>query len=335
VAKPRKRVRTHALDRAAIRVPVELAMRWFAFWLTVFGAGWAYWWARRIAWLGWVAMPKLRGISLRNVDLCFPEKDERDRTRIARAGFRHAVYQFVDYLLIPRHFTPGKPSAVYEGKPLDHPFFAWFKLNEPGFNVTAHVGNFEIATFNIGQDPEHVTPILIAKPVRPPLLDRWLTQARTSLGNDVIHSNEGAKAYLRVIRDRRKCGTLIDQNGGDFGPVETFFGVPCTWQADFARILLRGGGKLWYHFCIRNGDRFSFTHLEPEYHEYAPDTDPMQVMRDYRDAVERVVRQYPEQYLWLHKRFKARKKGWPDRYADLGVRLTNESRAAMLGPWNG
>jgi KDO2-lipid IV(A) lauroyltransferase len=330
VAKSKKPKRKHVLDRAIIRVPVELLMRWCAFWLTVFGPRWAYWWARRAASLAWGLMPKLRGISLRNVDLCFPEKSEAERTRIARLGFRHAVYQFVDYLLVPRYFTPRQSSSVYTGYPPEHPFRAWFKEDKPGFNLTAHIGNFEIATFAIGEDPDHITPILIAKPVRPPLLDHWLTRARIALGNDVVHSNEGARGYLRVIKERRKCGTLIDQNGGDFAPVETFFGVPCTWQADFARILLRGGGNLYYHFCIRDGDKFAFRNLEPELHTYAADADPMQVMRDYRDAVERVVRQHPEQYLWMHRRFKARKKGWPDRYANLRRRLTPDQRAAML-----
>lgn len=330
VAVPKKKRKRRALDNVLIRVPVEVFMRVAAFMLTLFGPAWAYWWGRRFAGAAWLAMPKLRGISLRNVDLCLPERTQAERTRIAKAALRHAVYQFIDYLLIPRYFKPGKPSAVYVGPPAHDPFFEWFKAAEPGFNLTAHIGNFEIATFAIGQDADHVTPVLIAKPVRPPLLDYWLTRARRCLGNDVVHSDEGAKAYLRVIRERKKCGTLVDQNGGDFAPLENFFGVPCTWQADFARIALRGGGNICLHFCVRDGERFRFRHLQPVILGYSREADPMQLVRDYRDAVERVVREYPEQYLWLHRRFKARKKGWPDRYANLHERLTDAQRQAML-----
>lgn len=326
----KKKRKRRALDSALVRVPVEALMRVAAFALTIFGPAWAYWWGRRFAGAAWLLMPRLRGISLRNLDLCFPEKPAAERTRIAEAALRHAVYQFVDYLLIPRYFKAGKPSPVYEGPAEWEPFLSWYKADEPGFNLTAHIGNFEVATFAIGQDADHVTPVLIAKPVRPPLLDAWLTRARQALGNEVMHSREGAKAYLRAIRERKKCGTLVDQNGGDFAPVETFFGVPCTWQADFARIVLRGSGNICIHFCLRDGERFRFKHSEPIYFRYERDADPMQIVRDYRDAVERIVREHPEQYLWLHRRFKARKKGWPDRYANLHERLTDAQRQAML-----
>jgi len=87
---------------------------------------------------------------------------------------------------------------------------------------------------------------------------------------------------------------------------------------------------LCYHVCVRDGDRFAFKYLEPEFHDYGPDSDEEQIIRDYRDWVERIVRQYPEQYMWVHRRFKGRKKGWPDRYTNLGRPLTAEARAAML-----
>ncbi|MBK8206565.1 MAG: hypothetical protein IPK87_07165 [Planctomycetes bacterium] len=328
--KKNKPKRRHALDRAIVRVPVELAMRWCAFWWTVFGPAWAYFWARRVASLGWLLMPKLRGYSLRNVDLCFPEKDVRERNRIARLGFRHSVYQFVDYLLIPRHFTPGKHSPRFHSDVNEQEFLDWYRKPEAVFNLTAHIGNFEIVTFNIGRSPDHLPLTLIAKPVKPPLLDHWLVRARNALGNECVKADEGGRAYLRAIKEKRQVGTLVDQNGGDFAPVETFFGVPCTWQTDFTRLVLRAGGNVSFHFCVREGDRFQFKFLPPETHTYPQGTDPMQIVRDYRDAVERVVREYPEQYFWVHRRFKARKKGWPDRYANLGQRLTPDTRAAML-----
>ena len=325
----KKRLGRRLMEWGPTRIPIELAMRWQAFWLTVFGHRWAYFWARVLARVGWALMPKLRGYALRNVDLCFPDKDERERTRIARESFKHNVYNFVDYLLIPRYFTPGERNPYFDGTPGDE-FLNWYLEGRPTFNMTAHLGNFEICCFNIGREPDHEPLMLIAKPVNPPLLDRWMTRARKCLGNEVVHADEGAKVYLRAIKKNRQCGTLVDQNGGDFAPVETFFGVPCTWQTDWTRLVVRRNVQVCFHACVRDGDRFHFRYLEPVFKDYPSDTDSAGIIRDYRDWLERTVAAHPEQYMWVHRRFKARKKGWPDRYANLGSRVNSDERARLV-----
>ncbi|MCB9894839.1 MAG: hypothetical protein H6839_10340 [Planctomycetes bacterium] len=328
--KKKKKNGRNLLEWAPTRIPIELLMRWYAFWLTVFGWRWAYFWARWIARIGWLVMGKLRGYALRNVDLCLPQLPERERTRIARESFKHSVYQFVDYLLIPRYFTPGKHSPYFHSNVNEEEFLTWYRKPEAVFNLTAHIGNFEIVTFNIGRSPGHDPLTLIAKPVRPPLLDKWLVRAREALGNVCVKADEGGRAYMRAMKEKRQVGTLVDQNGGDWAPLETFFGVPCTWQTEYTRLVMRAGGNVSFHFCVRNGDRFDFKFLPPEFHTYPKGTDPMQIVRDYRDAVERVVMAHPEQYFWVHRRFKARKDGWPNRYKNIGERLTPETRAEML-----
>jgi Kdo2-lipid IVA lauroyltransferase/acyltransferase len=311
------------------RVPVELALRVMVFCTTCFGHRWAYWWARRIAWIGWTLMPRLRGVALRNVDLCLPDMPERERNRVARASYRHFCYQLMDYFLIPRYFKPDTWQKYFEGSGDDHPFYAWYAADEPGFNLTAHLGNFEVSTFNIGRTNPEPKLMLIARDVRPPLLDRLINRAREAMGNEVYKSRGGAKAYLRAKKERRKCGIVVDQNGGNFAPDETFFGVRCTWQEEWAKLALRAGGNVCVHFCVRDGERFKFKYLEPRFFDYPPDTEPNQLIRDYRDAIEAVVREHPEQYFWVHRRFKARKKGWPDRYEDLGKRLDAEQREQL------
>ncbi|MCA8910200.1 MAG: hypothetical protein KDB82_00725 [Planctomycetes bacterium] len=328
--KKKKRLGSKLLVWAPSRILIELWMRVVAFELTVFGHRWAYFWARIISAVAWVLMARLRKYALRNVDLCFPDKPLAERNRIAKASFKHNVYSFFDYLLVPRYFKAGNKSPYFEGTADDHPFFDWYKAIEPGFNMTLHLGQFDICCFNIGQDADHKPLMLIVKEVRPPLLDRWINKSRAALGNEVVHADEGGKVYLRAIQQKRKCGTIVDQNGGDFAPVETFFGVPCTWQADWTRLVLKRKVRLCYHACVRVGDRFQFRYLEPEFHDYGPDADPMQIIRDYRDWVERIVREHPDQYMWVHRRFKARKDGWPDRYKNLNERLTAEARAGML-----
>jgi hypothetical protein len=73
-----------------------------------FGIGWAFWWARRAAWVMWTFMPRLRNTALRNIDMCLPELSETERTRIARKSFNHVLYAFFEFVLIPRHLGGDK-----------------------------------------------------------------------------------------------------------------------------------------------------------------------------------------------------------------------------------
>ncbi|MCC6464458.1 MAG: hypothetical protein IT463_03850 [Planctomycetes bacterium] len=327
----KKRLGSRLLVFTPTRVLIELYMRLLALWVTLPGPGWAYWWARRAAALGWLLLPRLRKVALRNLDLCFPEKPEAERTRIARASFRHFCYTFVDYLLAPRHCAPGRWHKHYTPAADDDPFVLFCHEGKPSFVLSAHFGNWEIGTISVGRLTGVKPLLVIAKPIQPPLLNRWIVNARRALRNEVFEHTGGARAYARAIKESRLIAVLVDQNGGDFAPVETFFGVPCTWQADFTRMALRGNVRISHTFAVRVGERFQFAPLPSRILAYPPGADPMQLVRDYRDSLERVIREHPEQYFWMHRRFKARKEGWPDRYAALGRRLTPELRAEMIG----
>ena len=312
------------------RFVIELWLHLLAFWITLFGPGWAYFWARAAAWWGWLLLRRLRQVTLRNVDLCFPEKPQAERTQISRASFRHFCYVFVDYLLAPRYITQQRWQKYYDkASPDGHPYLLWSFEEKPAFNLSAHYGNWEIGSWTVGRHGR--SPLLvIAKAVHPPLLNRWIVRAREAMGNEVIENKGGARAWMRAIKEKRRLAVLIDQNGGDFAPVETFFGIPCTWQSDFTRVCLRGGGRVAHSIARRLGEKFQFEFLEPELLHYPPETEPMQIMRNYRDYLQRVIRDDPGQYFWMHRRFKARKPGWPDAYADLGKRWGQAERDALI-----
>lgn len=332
MAKPKRKksLGTRLLQWPASRVLIELYLRLLAFWVTLFGPAWAYFWARWAALLGWLFLRRLRSVALRNVDLCLPELSEGDRTRIAKASFRHFCYVFIDYLLAPRYITPRRWQEYYTRISAEgHPYVRWSFEDKPAFNLSAHFGNWEIGSWVVGRFAR--SPLLvIAKPINPALLNRWIVRARVALGNEVVQAEGGARAWMRAIKEKRRLAVLVDQNGGDFAPVETFFGVPCTWQADFTRICLRGGGRVAHSMARRAGERFEFEFLEPQLLQYEPDADPMQIMRDYRDYLEAAIRANPEQYFWVHRRFKARKDGWADAYADLGQRWGKAECDAMI-----
>lgn len=311
------------------RVVFEVWLFCAIFIVTLFGPRWAYFWARMGARLVWILAGRLRGTALRNVDLCLPELPLAERTRIARASFRQFGYSFIDYFLVPRYFSGDRGDAFFEGSDRESPYVQWAIEGKAAFVLAAHFGNWEVGTWNVNRFAQQPL-IVIAKPFQPLALDERIVRARRTFGSEVHRHKGGAKAYARALRENRLVGVLVDQNGGDFAPVETFFGVPCTWQADFARLAVRGGGRVAAAAVRRVGEEFRFKSMESRLFQYHRETDPMQIVRDYRDYLEKVIREVPEQYFWMHRRFKARKDGWADAYANLGKRLTPEERAKIV-----
>lgn len=325
----KKRFGSRLLAWGPVRVFMELWLRMAAFCATLFGPGWAYFWARVVAWFAWMFLRRLRLTSLRNVDLCFPEKPLEERTRIARTSLRHFCYLFADYMLAPRCFTRDRGVEFIDGCTKDDPYIQWVGEGKAAFILAAHFGSWEVGTFNVNRFG-YAPLMVIAKPIQPPALGKLMTRARIIYGNEVHENKGGARAYARALRENRSVGVLVDQNGGDFAPVETFFGIPCTWQADFARLAVRGGGRIGHAAMVRDGEKFFFRYLPTRLLTYEPNTAPMKIVADYRDSLEGFVRQYPEQYLWAHRRFKARKPGWPDAYADLHKRWGVAERDALI-----
>lgn len=310
-----------------LRIPLEIFLRITAFWMTAFGPAWAYWWARRLATFAWIVLPH-RKIAIRNLELCFPDKSSTERKRIAKASFRHFCYTFMDYLLVPEYMLGGNASKYVKDSGEDSNLAKMVKADTATVMFSAHLGNWELSGITIAEMGGQLA--CVVRDIRPPLVDRWINRTREMLGSTITRKSEAGRGIMTALKNKSTLALLIDQNGGDHAPVETFFGVPVTWQWDIARIIVKRSCLVYYTYAVRIGEKFEFKHIDGPLREYAKGTEPMQVVRDYRDWLENAIRETPEQYFWMHKRFKAWKEGWPRRYENLGQSLTSEQYEKML-----
>ena len=192
----------------------------------------------------------------------------------------------------------------------------------------AHIGNWELTITEVTRNGASLAAVV--RDIRPPLVDHWINHARELQGCKILRKHEAGRGMGRALRDKTMLAILIDQNGGDHAPVEKFFGVPVTWQWDIARVIVKRDCLVTYAFARRIDEKFQFELPDAELREYAKGSDPMQVIRDYSAWLESAIREDPEQYFWLHKRFKAWKEGWPRRYENIGQTLTPEQYQKML-----
>jgi len=178
--------------------------------------------------------------------------------------------------------------------------------------ATAHFGNWELSAFAhaLLAAPMNV----VVRPLDNPLIDRLIERRRALSGNVPIFKKDYARAILKALAANEAVGILIDQNASlDTGVFVDFFGTPACAGAGFAKLAARSGASVIPGFAI-------WSDPEQRYvlRFYPPIAMTGDVARDtqaLQSQLESVIREYPDQWLWIHRRWKTRPAGSPPLYS--------------------
>lgn len=250
------------------------------------------------------AVPRLRRVALANLARAYPEMDERERARIADGVFDSIGRLLVVFARLPRIGRGNVERWIrYEG--LEH--FAAAKARGKGVLVaTAHLGNWELSAFAhaLLTEPMHV----VVRPLDNPLLDRFVERRRTLTGNRVIAKKDFARAILAALKRNEAVGILIDQNtAAEQGVFVDFFGVAACAGTGFARIAARSGAPMVPGFALWS--RTERKYVLRFYPALEATGDAAADTARLHKTLESIVRQYPDQWLWVHRRWKTRPPG--------------------------
>jgi KDO2-lipid IV(A) lauroyltransferase len=239
-----------------------------------------------------------------NLRRAFPAWDEA-----AILGTAQSVYAHFGAVLLDLFWLQGRTRADLEGlvefdgiEHLHHAEAAGRGLLFP----TAHFGNWEVAGIAHGAlvRPLHV----IARPLDNPLLDRRLTALRTQSGNSIIYKRQALPSVLRVLRSNGAVALLIDQNVVETeGVFVEFFGRPaCTTPVVAALHLKTRCAVVPSRAVLLPNGRYRVIFGPPL--EWQPTGDRSADLVGMTQAltrrVEGWVREAPEQWLWMHRRWK-------------------------------
>jgi KDO2-lipid IV(A) lauroyltransferase len=175
--------------------------------------------------------------------------------------------------------------------------------------ITAHHGNWEWS--NGWCVASGVTGGCIARPLDNPLLDRWLRAIRNRRGLAVVDKSGAIRAALKVLRRNGVMGILIDQDAGPNGRMSPFLGKPASTETLPVKLAARIGAPMVVVAAIRDKDSastFTLRH-DPEVVRARPDADPeeeaQRLTDELNDRLGRLVRETPEQWFWVHRRWKS------------------------------
>lgn len=252
-----------------------------------------------------------RLVALENLREAFGDRyDAAGRDRIVRGVYRHFCRMLMEMLHIPRKLHPttwrDRIELVGHAPVLDR-----LVTGGPVILLTGHFGNWELAGYLFGVFG--FPPNSVARELDNPYLDRFLRRFRERTGQKLIPKKGGYEQMLEVLRTGGVLSMLADQDAGPRGLFVDFFGRPASTHKAIALLAIEHSAPVVVGYARRLGAGFRYEVgteevILPE--ELTGGADDVRlVTQRFTAALERVIRRSPEQYLWLHRRWKHRPRG--------------------------
>lgn len=265
--------------------------------------------AEALAGLAYLVNRRHRQVAAENLRHAFPELDERRIDQLVRATYRHFCTVAMEMVLLPRKFHLHNlfHYVNYPDWSHYHRAVAWFKQPRPLIVVTAHFGNWE--TFCYGCGLLGYRGGFIARRIDNPYLDRFIQKFRSATGQRLLDKNHDYELIQSMLADGGRLGIVGDQDAGSRGLFVPFFGRPASTFKSVALLALEYDAPIIVMGTARRGPLlYCNVYLEEEIcpEDFATHSDPIRAITErYTAAIERLVRRHPEQYFWLHRRWKS------------------------------
>jgi KDO2-lipid IV(A) lauroyltransferase len=255
----------------------------------------------------------------RNLEIAFPDMPESERKKLLRGCFASLGRLLGEFSQLPKA-TPESLRKIIEYDEVGLAHLREAEKNKRGvIFLTGHLGVWELHSF--GWSALEYPLSFLVRPLDNPRIEEMIEAVRTRFGNRAIDKQSAARQSLRVLREGGTLGILSDLNTqtreGVFVP---FFGKLACTTAGIAVLALKTDAVVIPTCAVWNKERKRyFFHGDP----------PVELVRtgdhnkdievntaNFAAAVERMVRLYPDQWLWIHKRWKTRPAGEPDVYGE-------------------
>jgi Kdo2-lipid IVA lauroyltransferase/acyltransferase len=253
---------------------------------------------------------RLRQVGMRNLELAFPEKNVRERRKILRGEFTSLGRQLAEICQFPRYTRENVGQVVvYDG------FDNYERAHNRGKGVlylTAHLGAWELSAFthSLHGHPLHV----VMRGMDNPYLDRMVQRYRTMHGNSAVDKDNFVRGLLAAMKAGETVGILMDTNmTPPQGVFVDFFGIPACTASGLARIALRTDAAVVPGFTVWDREQGKYRlRFEPALTLIRSGDDEADIVANtamFTKVIEEYVRRYPDQWLWVHRRWKTRPAG--------------------------
>src|SRR5277367_6975322 len=260
-------------------------------------------------------LPKPRKIVDFNLRLAFPEWDDHKRREVTRKMVRNLGWMAAEFARLPKYTKENiEQFVILDGH---ENFLAGQQRGKGVLYLTGHIGAWELSSFAhaLCGYPLHY----MARPLDNKRLDALVNQYRCSSGNLPIFKNESARVMLKILKDSGTVGILADQNTLPAeGVFVDFFGKLACTTTGLARVALHTGAAVvpGYAYWDETIQKYRLRFDPPVELIQTGDTerDVFENTQRFAKVIEEIIRKHPDQWVWVHKRWKTRPKGEPALY---------------------
>jgi lauroyl/myristoyl acyltransferase len=257
------------------------------------------------------AVPSCKRLILANLTVAYPDWADERRRSVGRQSMQNVTLTFLESIWLLRRLD--MVSSLFS--PTDEEYAgirAIIPEDQGAIFITPHLGNWELA--NMGLNASDFPTTGVVARITNPYIEKTLMRCRQSNGGEVIYAKGAAKKILKTLKSARCVGMLIDQNtkphkGGIF---VDYFGLPVPVSRAPGMFAMRGHVPVLVGACIRrpNGTfAIRYSGLSKPIDDYESDHE---VVQEIIAIQERIIREFPEHYLWMYKRFRYIPADYPD-----------------------
>jgi KDO2-lipid IV(A) lauroyltransferase len=263
----------------------------------------------------YLMLPKLRRTADFNLRLAFPEWDDARRRDVIRGMVRNLGWMAAEFARFPKYTRENiEEVLILDGH---ENFINGQRRGKGVLYLTGHIGAWELSSFAhaLYGFPLHY----MARPLDNSRVDTLVNQYRCLSGNKAIFKNESARALLKILKDAGTVGILADQNTmPDEGVFVDFFGKSACTTTGIARVALHTDAAVVPGYAYWDAGigkyRLRFEPAVELVRTGNTERDIFVNTQRFAKVIEEIIRKYPEQWVWVHARWKVRPKGEPELY---------------------
>ncbi len=252
--------------------------------------------------IAFVIIRKERRRALAHLRIAFPEKDDAWIERTARASFVNLGISLFEMLMV----TPEGAEALVDAPGLAEKIEPVLAAGKGAVWATCHLGNWELFAHYVAR---RYPLSVVAAPIEPPAVNRFVVERRAARGvTTIVRGAPGAaRELIRVFRENRLLGILMDQDTRVEGAFVDFFGKPAWTPTAAAQMALKFDVPVIFGYMLRQADGRHVVTVEGPLAMTRTGDQKADILAGtalLTKKIEEKVRSHPEQWVWMHRRWK-------------------------------
>ena len=249
-------------------------------------------------------IPIRKKTALENLTNAFPEYDEKKIQNIAYNAYKSFLTAFIEILYLPKISRQELESAV--NCPNKELIETKYREGKGVILLSAHFGNWEYVAASVALQL-NLSFSVVVKPQRNPYVSDWMNNVRTRWNNDIVSLGLSIRKIYQTLKENKIVAMVADQRGPQESIKVEFFGRKVSVHVGPVTLALKTGAPILYGIPVRQKDNS----YEIVMHEISKDNLPeddkekiIELSQRHTSHLESFIRKYPEQWLWMHKRWK-------------------------------